>query len=561
MIIPLQPNERWSLDFVADQMTDGRRFRILAIVDDCTRKCLALVADTSLSGVRVTRELDRLLAERGKPKMIVSDNGSELTSNAILAWADAARVEWHYIAPGKPMQNGFIESFNGRLRDELLNETLFSSLAQARATLLRWQLAYNTTRPHSKLGWQTPIDFATTFHPRRDHTPRNANGTASAHAAPPAREGQSNRRNELTAGSKLGATSGSIPIGDDLLVRIRPKVPVAKLFVFLFWAEGLQALDLFDGAAPGGEIEDGFALVLKLLAGRVSRRIARGLRKEYAADLRKGPSPHGRILFRESARLFASGRAAMVWEERPLTVDNLDNRLIAWALRRASRSIVGEPLLKADVVRVERLLGAWTTPQVFDVAAYRRRIDASVDPDYAAIHALCALVVSATGPSTEVGETPFLPFGIDVPTVFERAVFNLLRPILPPGLSVRRQRVVPLGSGMRFVPDIVLENSDGRVVVVLDTKYKTALEQADVQQVVAYAASLRCTDAFLIYPSPAARREVRAGPISVHSVAFDMNGDPAEEARNLAMAVEAVVARKAKASPDGRPAAEAPLQF
>jgi putative transposase len=96
------------------------------------------VADTSLSSVRVDRELDRLLAERGRPKMIVSDNGSELTSNAILAWADAARVEWHYIAPGKPMQNGFIESFNGRLRGELLNYTLFSSLAQARAALLRW---------------------------------------------------------------------------------------------------------------------------------------------------------------------------------------------------------------------------------------------------------------------------------------------------------------------------------------------------------------------------------------------------------------------------------------
>jgi putative transposase len=101
--------------------------------------------------VRVALELDRLLAERSRPKMIVSDDGSEMTSNAILAWADAARIEWHYIAPGKPMQNGFIESFAGRLRDELLNETLFSSLAQARAALLRWQLGYNTTRPHSKL--------------------------------------------------------------------------------------------------------------------------------------------------------------------------------------------------------------------------------------------------------------------------------------------------------------------------------------------------------------------------------------------------------------------------
>ncbi len=129
MMIPLAPNERWSLDFVSDQLTDGRRFRILTIVDDCTRESLALVADTSLSGFRVVRELDRLISERGRPKMIVSDNGSELTSNAILAWADQSRVTWHYIAPGKPMQNAFIESFNGRLRDELLNETLFTSLA------------------------------------------------------------------------------------------------------------------------------------------------------------------------------------------------------------------------------------------------------------------------------------------------------------------------------------------------------------------------------------------------------------------------------------------------
>jgi putative transposase len=119
MLIPLKPNERWSLDFVSDQLTDGRRFRILTVVDDCTRECLALVADTSLGGVRVARELDQLIAARGKPKMIVSDNGSEFTSNAILSWADKSKLEWHYIAPGKPMQNGFIESFNGRLRDEL----------------------------------------------------------------------------------------------------------------------------------------------------------------------------------------------------------------------------------------------------------------------------------------------------------------------------------------------------------------------------------------------------------------------------------------------------------
>jgi transposase InsO family protein len=126
------PNQRWSGDFVHDQITDGRRFRILTVVDDCTRECLALVADTSISGIRVARELDRIIAVRGRPKTIVSDNGTELTSTAILAWSDRQRIGWHYIAPGKPVQNAFVESFNGRLRDELLNETLFGSLPHAR---------------------------------------------------------------------------------------------------------------------------------------------------------------------------------------------------------------------------------------------------------------------------------------------------------------------------------------------------------------------------------------------------------------------------------------------
>ncbi|MET4221984.1 transposase InsO family protein [Bradyrhizobium sp. LB14.3] len=166
MLVPMTLNDRWSLDFVSDQLTDGRRFRILTVVDDCTRERLTLVADTSLSGARVVRELDRLMIERGKPKLVVSDNGSELASNAILAWADQSRVAWHYIAPGKPMQNAFIESFNGRLRDELLNETLFTSLAQARVALGCWWADYNHTRPHSQLGWRTPSEFALTCHPR-----------------------------------------------------------------------------------------------------------------------------------------------------------------------------------------------------------------------------------------------------------------------------------------------------------------------------------------------------------------------------------------------------------
>jgi putative transposase len=160
METPTAANQRWSLDFVADQFTDGRRFRILEVYDDCTRECLALVADTSISGRRVARELDAIMAWRGKPATIVSDNGTELTSNAILEWADKQKVAWHYIAPGKPQQNAFSESFNGRLRDECLNETLFSSLRDARTKLAAWREDFNEVRPHSSLGYLTPGEYA-----------------------------------------------------------------------------------------------------------------------------------------------------------------------------------------------------------------------------------------------------------------------------------------------------------------------------------------------------------------------------------------------------------------
>ena len=158
--MPQGPNQRWSLDFVSDTLTDGRRFRILVVVDDFTRECLCLVADTSLSGARVARELTLLIARRGaRPLLCVSDNGTELTSTAILSWSQQSRIGWHYIAPGKPQQNAFAESFIGRLRDERLNETLFTSLRQARAVLAAWQRDYNEVRPHSALAGLTPASI------------------------------------------------------------------------------------------------------------------------------------------------------------------------------------------------------------------------------------------------------------------------------------------------------------------------------------------------------------------------------------------------------------------
>jgi putative transposase len=139
----------WARNSSGVRLASGRRFRILAIVDDFTRESLALIPDTSLSGTRVARELDALIARRGRPKSCVSDNGTELTSVAILKWTQVSGVEWHYIAPGKPQQNAFVESFIGRLRDECLNETLFGSLPQARAVLESWRADFNGVRPHS----------------------------------------------------------------------------------------------------------------------------------------------------------------------------------------------------------------------------------------------------------------------------------------------------------------------------------------------------------------------------------------------------------------------------
>lgn len=197
MLLPEQANERWSLDFVSDALSDGRRFRTLCVVDDFTREALAVVVDVSLSGVRVARELSRLIAQRGAPKMIVSDNGTELTSHAILRWVRKAGIEWHYIAPGKPTQNAFVESFNGRLRDECLNEHLFDSLGDARRIIEAWRIDYNTVRPHTSLGGLSPVSYERRLRRRRPGSlePRGSS-TPRALTTPSTTERKANRLSE-----------------------------------------------------------------------------------------------------------------------------------------------------------------------------------------------------------------------------------------------------------------------------------------------------------------------------------------------------------------------------
>jgi putative transposase len=157
---PRLPNQRWSMDFVHDQLADGRRFRALAIVDDCTRESVAIEVDFSLPGFRVAHVLDRLAETRGLPTTIVVDNGPEFAGRELDRWAYNRIVRMHFIRPGKPIENAFAESFNGRFRDECLNQHWFTSLEDARGKIENWRIDYNTQRPHSSLGNLTPREFA-----------------------------------------------------------------------------------------------------------------------------------------------------------------------------------------------------------------------------------------------------------------------------------------------------------------------------------------------------------------------------------------------------------------
>jgi putative transposase len=162
---PTAPNQEWSLDFVHDRLASGRAIRVLGVVDTFTRECLALEVDTSFASRRVTRVLDEVIARRGRPRRLVMDNGSELTSRHFLSWGTEWKLELAYIQPGKPVQNAYIESFNGKLRDECLNVNWFRNLWQARVRVEAWRKEYNSARPHSSLGYRTPEAFRKAYAP------------------------------------------------------------------------------------------------------------------------------------------------------------------------------------------------------------------------------------------------------------------------------------------------------------------------------------------------------------------------------------------------------------
>jgi putative transposase len=167
--VPTSPNERWSIDFVSDSLADGRKLRIFNVVDDCTREAVVMEVDTSIPAPRVVRLLDEAAGIRGAyPRAIVCDNGPEFISHALDEWADQHGVKLEFIQPGKPVQNCFVESFNGRFRDECLNENWFRSLDEARRIIAAWKEHYNAVREHGSLGGRTPREFAKQWSPRVD---------------------------------------------------------------------------------------------------------------------------------------------------------------------------------------------------------------------------------------------------------------------------------------------------------------------------------------------------------------------------------------------------------
>jgi putative transposase len=162
-LISSAPNQQWAIDFVHDRLANGRTIRVLTVVDTFTRECLALEVDSCLPSQRVTRALDEIIFERGRPESIRMDNGSELTSRHFLAWGLDRRISLDYIQPGKPVQNAYAESFNGKLRDECLNTNWWANLWEARRRIRLWREEYNNDRPHSSLGYLTPSQFADAF--------------------------------------------------------------------------------------------------------------------------------------------------------------------------------------------------------------------------------------------------------------------------------------------------------------------------------------------------------------------------------------------------------------
>lgn len=328
---------------------------------------------------------------------------------------------------------------------------------------------------------------------------------------------------------------GTVPLPEGNVLRMLPKVPLANLFAMLEVAYDLRGLKLLDGLVPAASLDDYYQRLAYVLAQRVRDRLHRGLYRRYVGERDRLPYLRGRLDVARSVRRPWSPRLDCRFEEHRSDVD--DNRILAWTLDRALRCApCSRAEVRSSLRQTLRQLRHHATLTPCTVADCRGRTYDRLNEDYRPLHALCAFLLSHTGPSHESGDQESLPFLVDMASLFERFVGRWLGQKLPPGLTLRAEPPLAVGNGLSWYPDLVVYDRRGRPLTVLDCKYKRPPSPAsdDVAQVVAYATHLRADEAVLIYPSPLRRPlDAQVGSVRVRSAEFLLEGDLDEAGNRL----------------------------
>jgi len=325
---------------------------------------------------------------------------------------------------------------------------------------------------------------------------------------------------------------GVIPIGNDLTLRISPKVPVLNVFRMLEYAYDLRSFLILEGTNRSASLKDLFETLALILARKVLDRVRKGLHRDYVEDTDSLVVPRGRILLAESivGRLRGRVRLDCVFDDHTPDLD--DNRILAWTLHQIRRCNLERPDVKRAVRDAYRAMSAVVDIRPVVSKACIGRLYDRLNSDYRPMHGLCRFFLSHCGPAIGGGEHEFLPFRVDMPALFEAFVERWLRRSLPPSLHLdsQFQAIVDERNRYRFVVDLVIsEASSGKALAVLDTKYKRdrKLASGDLEQIVAYAARMGTAHAFLIYPSPKTESEEFGWSTSlrVHTTTFDIGAD------------------------------------
>lgn len=326
---------------------------------------------------------------------------------------------------------------------------------------------------------------------------------------------------------RAGGWVGSLPVGDELLLRFEPKVPVGNLFRMLEYAYDLGAFRWLEGSVPAASLDDLFERLIQLLADRVRDRVRRGLHRAYLP--RRDRLSHVRGRLDLPALLRRPGHLLLDCHFQEQTADLEDNRILAWTLHRMVHCVAcRRPEVRAAAAAALRALRGGVTLEPYSAEACVGRVYHRLNDDYRPLHALCRFLLDGSGPGLGTGDRGSLPFLVSMHRLFEEFVHRWLAAHLPPGLEVQSQRQLPV-RGVSFIPDLVVEDrAAGRPFLVIDTKYKapSAPAAADVAQVVAYATGLGVRDAVLLYPSPLDRPlDTAVGEVRVRSATFALEGD------------------------------------